>query len=71
MSANKKVLSTFPFSPTSLTILREAAQTDVLCITNSEEFLTKLGEAEILCTYWVPNNWRELAPQHALVQSRH
>ncbi|TMC20572.1 MAG: D-2-hydroxyacid dehydrogenase [Chloroflexi bacterium] len=69
MSANKKVLSTFPFSPTSLTILREAAQTDVLCITNSEEFLTKLGEAEILCTYWVPNNWRELAPQLRWLQA--
>lgn len=69
MTSNKKVLSTFPFSPTSLTILREAAQSDVLCITNNEEFSAKLGEAEILCTYWVPDNWRQLAPQLRWLQA--
>ena len=57
-----KVVSTFQFSPASFATLCEAAQTDIVCITNTEEFLARLGDAEILCSYWVPDNWRELAP---------
>jgi len=69
MTTAKKVLSTFPFSSASLSALREVAQTDVLCITKSEEFRTMLRDVEILCTYWVPNNWRELAPQLRWLQA--
>ncbi len=58
-----KVVSTFQFSPTSQAILREAAQAEVTCITNSEAFLTHLQDADILCSYWIPENWRNLAPR--------
>jgi phosphoglycerate dehydrogenase-like enzyme len=59
------VVSTFPFSPESLVILREAADGEVLCITRTnefKEFLTHLQEAEVLCAYSLPDNVRELAP---------
>ena len=36
---------------------------DVLCITNTDEFLSRLREAEVLCSYWIPNDWRILAPR--------
>ncbi len=35
---------------------------DILCVTDTDTFLSHLREAEVLCSYWVPNNWRELAP---------
>jgi phosphoglycerate dehydrogenase-like enzyme len=63
MTDGLKVISTFRFSPTSQHVLQEAAQAQVECITNTDEFLSHLKEAEILCSYWVPNNWRTLAPQ--------
>lgn len=63
------VLSTFPFSPASQQILREAAQTDVLCITNTDELLSRLQEVEILCSYWLPDNWRKLAPRLRWLQA--
>ena len=62
MADGLKVISTFRFSPESLEQLREVAGTDVLCITNTDEFRIRLKEAEILCAYWLPNDWRELAP---------
>jgi phosphoglycerate dehydrogenase-like enzyme len=43
-----------------LKTLREAADVDVQCITNDDEFLTRLQEADVLCSYWVPENWRTL-----------
>lgn len=69
MPEHRKVISTFQFTPTSQAILREAAQTDVLCIANNEEFLARLQEAEVLCSYWVPNNWRVLAPHLRWLQA--
>jgi len=63
------VVSTFQFSPASQAILREAAQANFLCITNTEEFLARLRDAEILCSYWLPNNWRELAPNLRWLQA--
>ncbi len=54
------IISTFQFSPASLKTLREAADADVQCITNDDEFLTRLQEADVLCSYWVPENWRNL-----------
>src|SRR5215472_8900597 len=57
------VLSTYPFSTTDLAELRAAAQTDVLCIATKEGLTSHLPEAEILCSYTIPGNWRELAPK--------
>jgi phosphoglycerate dehydrogenase-like enzyme len=56
------VLSTYPFSTTDQEELRAAAQAKVLCVTTKEGLLSRLPEAEILCSYWIPDNWRELAP---------
>ncbi|GAC1648176.1 MAG: D-2-hydroxyacid dehydrogenase [Ktedonobacteraceae bacterium] len=58
MTESLNVISTFQFSPASLERLREAANAEVLCITNNEEFLARLQEADVLCSYWVPDNWR-------------
>ncbi|GCE25812.1 hydroxyacid dehydrogenase [Dictyobacter alpinus] len=69
MPEHRKVISTFQFTPKSQAILREAAQTDILCISNNEEFLARLQEAEILCSYWIPNNWRVLAPHLRWLQA--
>ena len=56
------VLSTFRFTPESQEVLREVAQSDVVFVTRTDEFLDRLPETEILCAYSVPNNVRELAP---------
>ena len=69
MIDNLKVISTFQFSPASQQVLRDAANADVLCITNMEELLSRLREAEVLCSYWVPGNWRELAPHLRWLQA--
>ncbi len=61
MTDSLNVISTFQFSPTSLEKLREAADAEVLCITNNDEFLTRLQEANVLCSYWVPDDWRTQA----------
>ncbi len=58
-----KVLSAFQFAPSSLALLREAAGTDVQCITNNEELVAHLADAEVLCSFTLPNNWREVAPR--------
>lgn len=57
------VLSTYPFSATDLAELRAAAQTDVLCVTTKEGLSSRLPDAEVLCSYSIPGNWRELAPK--------
>ncbi len=56
------VLSTFRFAPESQEVLRQAAQSEVVFVTRTEEFLARLPETEILCAYSVPNNVQELAP---------
>ena len=63
VSADLKIISTFPFSVEARATLREAAGKDVLCITNTDELLSRLREAEVLCSYWIPNDWRILAPR--------
>lgn len=55
------VVSTFQFSPESQGLLREAAEGEVVCISRAEEFLTRLPDADVVCSYWMPNNWRESA----------
>ncbi|HTK07795.1 MAG TPA: D-2-hydroxyacid dehydrogenase [Ktedonobacteraceae bacterium] len=62
MADRLNVLSAFQFSSASLKLLREAAGTEVVCVANNEELWSRLQEAEVLCSYSVPNQWRELAP---------
>jgi phosphoglycerate dehydrogenase-like enzyme len=57
------VVSTFSFSSASQAILSKAANRELLCVTRTEEFLSHLGEAEVLCAYKLPDNVRELAPR--------
>jgi phosphoglycerate dehydrogenase-like enzyme len=64
-----KVLTTFPFSPASIAILQDAARAEVLYITSADELLQRLEETEILCSYWLPDNWRELAPHLRWLQA--
>lgn len=58
----RPVVSAYQFSRTSRALLQEAANAEVICITRAEEFLSRLRDAEIVCSYWMPDNWRELAP---------
>ncbi len=62
------VISSYPFSPASQDLVRQAAQTEVACITRTEEFLSRLKEAEIVCSLWLPDNWRKLAPHLRWIQ---
>jgi phosphoglycerate dehydrogenase-like enzyme len=69
MAEGLKVLSTFPFSPASQDLLRQAAQADFLCVTSTDELHNRLQETEILCSYWIPDNWRSLAPHLRWLQA--
>lgn len=62
MSNYPRIISAYPFSQESQALLSEAAQTEILCLASLDEFQSRLREAEILCSYWMPQNWRELAP---------
>jgi phosphoglycerate dehydrogenase-like enzyme len=62
MTANLKVISTYQFSPISQEMISAAARAQLLCIANAEEFQACLREAEIICSNWLPDDWRELAP---------
>ena len=62
MSDYRRIISAYPFSQESQALLSEAAQAEVLCLASLDEFQSRLREAEILCSYWMPQNWRELAP---------
>ncbi len=63
MTDGLNVLSTFQFSSASQKVLQDAAHTKVVCSTNTEEFLSRLRYAEVLCSYWIPDNWRDIAPR--------
>ncbi|HEY7416794.1 MAG TPA: D-2-hydroxyacid dehydrogenase, partial [Ktedonobacteraceae bacterium] len=62
MSNHPRIISAYPFSQESQALLSEAAQADILCLVSLDEFQSRLREAEILCSYWMPQNWQELAP---------
>jgi phosphoglycerate dehydrogenase-like enzyme len=62
VSTDLKVVSTYRFTPTSVQLLQEAAASEVVCVASQEELIAQLPEAEILCSFSVPGNWRELAP---------
>jgi phosphoglycerate dehydrogenase-like enzyme len=69
MAQGLQVVSTFPFSPASQAVLSEAAGKEILCLSDSDEFEASLGEADVLCAYKVPTNWRELAPRLRWLQA--
>jgi len=62
VSTGFKVVSTYRFTPTSLQLLQEAASREVLCVTDQEQLLAQLPETDILCSFSVPGDWRQLAP---------
>ena len=62
MTDGLKVVSSYQFSPESQKVLHEAANADVECIAHAEEFQTRLQQADVACSYWMPVKWRELAP---------
>jgi len=61
-------VSTFPFTPTSQGILKEAAASKAVIVTTSDELSVYLPDAEILCSYTIPSNWRALAPNMRWLQ---
>jgi phosphoglycerate dehydrogenase-like enzyme len=63
VSSSLKVVSTFPFTSASQQLLKEAAGTETVIVTTSDELSVYLPDAEILCSYTVPANWRTLAPR--------
>src|SRR6266699_3881968 len=62
MTDGLKVVSSYQFSLESQKVLREAANADVECIAHAEEFQTRLQQADVVCSSWMPANWRQLAP---------
>lgn len=63
MSSSLKVVSTFPFATASQQLLKEAAGTETVVVTTSDELSIHLHDAEVLCSNTVPANWRTLAPR--------
>ncbi|GHO43629.1 D-2-hydroxyacid dehydrogenase [Ktedonospora formicarum] len=64
-----QVASTFPFSPEAQQRLSEAAGSTIRYIGDSDELRESLREVEILCAYWLPANWRKLAPNLRWLQA--
>ncbi len=62
MVTTLKVVTTFPFTATSRGVLDEAAGAEVLFINRPQELGDYLAEAEVLCAYSIPADWREHAP---------
>jgi phosphoglycerate dehydrogenase-like enzyme len=62
VSIHLNVVTTFRFSNASEQVLSEAAGVPIQFST-SEELATSLTEADVLCSYDIPVNWREVAPR--------
>jgi len=62
VSSSLKVVTTFPFSAQSQQLLKEAAATEAVIVTSADELSTYLSDAEIVCSYFIPPDWRTLAP---------
>jgi phosphoglycerate dehydrogenase-like enzyme len=56
-------VSTFQFTTESQQLLKEAAATEAVVVTSADELSAYLSDAEILCSYFIPANWRTLAPR--------
>jgi phosphoglycerate dehydrogenase-like enzyme len=63
VSSSLKVVSTFPFTSVSQQLIKEAAGSDIVVVTTSDDPSAYLADAEILCSYMIPTNWRTLAPK--------
>ncbi len=55
------VVCAYQFSEASLERLRAAAGTEVVAVAKGEDFVARLPEAEVICSYWMPRSWRERA----------
>ena len=63
MSSSLKVVTTFPFSTESQQLLKEAAATASVVVTTADELSAHLSDVEILCSYFIPSDWRTQAPK--------
>ena len=63
MSSSLKVVTTFPFSTESQQLLKEAAATEAVEVTTADELSAHLSDVEILCSYFIPSDWRTQAPK--------
>jgi phosphoglycerate dehydrogenase-like enzyme len=68
VSSIPKVVTTFPFTPESLQLLKEAAATEAVFVTTADELSAHLPDAEIVCSYSIPTDWHKLAPKLRWVQ---
>jgi phosphoglycerate dehydrogenase-like enzyme len=62
MASSLKVVTTFPFSAESQKLLKEAAATEAVVVITADELSAHLSDAEIVCSYFIPHDWRTLAP---------
>ena len=62
MSNSLNVVTTFRFSPASEEALSEAAGAPIRFATH-DGLAASLAEADVLCSYDLPANWREIAPK--------
>ena len=62
MSTHLNVITTFRFSTASEQVLNEAAGAPIRFAT-PDELATALAEADVLCSYEIPANLREIAPR--------
>ncbi len=69
MAERLNVISAFQFSSSELEMLRTAASAEVVCLTNTEEFLSRLRTAEVVCAGHMPDDWRERAPRLRWLQA--
>ena len=63
VSSSLKIVTTFPFTTESQQLLKEAAATEALIVTTADELSSHLSDAEIVCSYYMPRDWRALAPK--------
>jgi phosphoglycerate dehydrogenase-like enzyme len=63
VSSSLIVVSTFPFTTESQQLLKEAAATEAMIVTTADELSAHLSDAEIVCSYSMPPDWRTLAPK--------
>ena len=68
VSSSLKVVTTFPFTPESQQLLKEAAATEAVFVITADELSAHLPDAEIVCGYFIPPDWRKLAPKLRWVQ---
>jgi phosphoglycerate dehydrogenase-like enzyme len=68
VSISLKVVTTFPFSTESQQLLKEAAATEAVEVTTADELSAHLSDVEILCSYFIPSDWRAQAPRLRWIQ---